>query len=220
MDAIDKIVYKWLNLMNTNPPLGITLHTSAILAAGATEHAVASASGVLLSPSSASSDAINKAYEYIRDPNIEGIVVHAEKESCSRDIEVSQRQVLSVEGDSSEDTSSQRKKYIVDNAVPKLREWQLEGYIMTSDVFCRGLTVKPDLILKLMMLDSYSKARLPVLFKSSDMRFYKVLITHYDYAYDPKATNAAAVNITLQEFSTVNITSTATEIIKRAIARS
>lgn len=216
-EAVDKVIYQWLNLMNTlgvNGWEGYALHVANILATGTAEHTLqTNFQGVNISPKAI--DVINKMYEYVRDPNIDGIVIHAESETGGRDIDTSQRIVLSVENDDKDSTT--KKQYIVDNAVPKLRTWEINGYLITSSILLRGLTVKDDLILKLSILDSYSKSRLPVLFKSCDMRFQKVLITHYDYEYDPKATNAVHIKVQLQEYKTVDVTSTKTELRIRAI---
>lgn len=213
-EVVDNTMYNWLNLMNTLGDLGYSIHVSSILASGAAEHALQTDwQGIKMKPRDA--EIINKMYEYLRDPNIDGIVIHAESELGGRDVSTSQRVVLSVENDSMDATT--KKQYIVDNAVPKLRTWEVNGYLVTSSILLRSFTVKDDLILKLLMLDSYTKSRLPVLFKSSDMRFYKVLITHYDYEYDPKATNAVKIKVQLQEYKTVNVSSTKTELRLRGI---
>lgn len=217
-EAVDKIIYKWLNLMNTLGAGGwggYAVHAAAILATGAAEHALqTNFQGVTIAPKAA--EILNKIYEYVKDPNIDGIVIHAESETCSRDVETSQRVVLSIE-DSDDSETATRKKYIVDNAVPRLRTWEVTGYLVTASILLRNLTIKDDLILKLLILDSYAKSRLPVLFKSSDMRFQKVLITHYEYEYDPKATNAIKIKVQLQEYKTVNVSSTKTELVIKGI---
>lgn len=190
--AVDTVVYHYLNTLNSWGWAGYLAHMTLMLAGEVFENEFlpAGAAGPWV-------DAVNKAYEAVRDPNIDGIIIRASKESSSRDVDVSQKLLLRLQDSS--------KEYAIDNSVPHLRQWKIEGYITSSSILGRGLTVKPDLLYKLTLLDSFSKSRLPVLFKSSDMRFNKVLISHYDYEYDPKATNAAHVNITLQEFKTVDI---------------
>lgn len=213
-DAVDRIIYKWLNLMNTLGKGGwggYAIHASTILATGAAEHALqTNFQGVNIAPKTI--DVINKMYEYVRDPNIDGIVIHAESESGGRDVDTSQRIVLSLEDDGEGQNTATRKKYIVDNAVPKLRTWEVEGYLVTSSILMRNFVVKDDITLKLLILDSYAKSRLPVLFKSADMRFQKVLITHYDYEYEPRTTNAVKIKVQMQEYKTVNVSSTRTPI--------
>lgn len=214
-EDVDTLVYNWLNLMNTMGDGGYAIHVATILATGTAEHALQDNwQGVSISPEAAA--VINKMYEYIRDPNLDGIVIHAESESGGREVDTSQRIVLSLDNDSS--SATMKKQYIVDNAVPRLRTWKISGYLVTSSILLRSLTVKDDLILKLLLLDSYSKSRLPILYKSSDMRFHKVLITQYEYEYDPKATNAVHVDIQLQEYKTVKVSSIKTELKLKGVA--
>lgn len=224
LKGFDKIMYDWLELLNTD--LGYLIHVGTVLSTDTAETLVLSGIGgtnyrntnLQGSFTSKTADAINKMYEYIKEPNISGIVIHAESEDFSREVETSEKLVLSVEGNSSEDTT--RKKYVVDNAVPKLREWNISGYLITSSIMARELIIKDDLILKSMVLDSYAKSRLPVLYKTSDCRFYKVLISHYKCSYDPKATNAMKIDISLREYQTANVTgSNTSKYTIRAIKR-
>lgn len=147
----------------------------------------------------------NAVADELKDPNIEGIPIHAEREIESRDVEVSKQVVIAMtEKDllgSNEIVASSNKDVVLDNAVPQLKQWQISGYLTS---FPEGLDpfliIKPGLKAQKLLLDLYATSRRPVWFKTHDGQFVKVLIAHVDTTYTTQALNAVAVNLTLVEF--------------------
>jgi hypothetical protein len=141
-------------------------------------------------------NAMNAIADELKDPNIEGIPIHAIKETDSRDIDISTNVVIRA--------TSANKDYQIDNAVPQLKQWQINGYLTSfQDGLDPFLVIKPGLLVQKALLDAYAKSRRPVWFKTHDNHFEKVLIKHIDSAYDPQYLNGLAVNITLVEFKTM-----------------
>lgn len=141
----------------------------------------------------AAAEIANAITDELKDPNIEGIPIHAVKETGSRDIDIQSHMVIAQ--------MSAMKEYIIDNAVPQPKQWQINGYITAiPSGIDPYLVIKPSMIIQDQLLDMYAKSRKPVWFKTHDNRFHLVLIKHYDSAYDPQYLNGMAVNITLTEF--------------------
>lgn len=152
---------------------------------------------------------INAITDELKDPNIEGIPIHAEAESSSKDVEVNEQIVIV--------NSSNSKNIVVDNATPKLRKWSIRGYLTSTRAgLDPWLVLKPSLKVQERMLRAYADSRLPVWFKSHDGEFSKVLITHIDTSYDPKALNALLINIQLTEFKVMEIAATTAAAIQLA----
>lgn len=149
---------------------------------------------------------INAVADELKDPNIEGIPIHAEAESTSRDVEVNKQIVITQ--------SSAQKDVIVDNAVPQLRTWSIRGYLVAPpEGLDPYLIIKPSLIIQRKLLDWYASSRKPVWFKTHDNEFHKVLITHVDTAYDTRALNALLVNVSLTEFKVMEVGATSAAAI-------
>lgn len=221
-DAMSKTLNTWLDLVTKSKQWQL-LHVGGMLTVSATEGMI-NTSGIGFGGtqdkvnqlrsftnsggiSSKAAEVINKAYEYVRDPNISGIVIHSSSEKCERSVDVSERAVLStIDAGTESQNTAVTKSYAIDNAAPKLREWTYDGYLVSTSIFASSLVVKDDLLLKSMLLDFYAKSRKPVMLKTSDMRFYKVLITNYSYEYTPEATNALHVQVTLKEFVVTDVT--------------
>lgn len=139
---------------------------------------------------------LNIAADIFSDPNIEGIPIKSEGQRTSRDIDVSKQMVITQD---SSGTGS--KEWITDNAAPHPRTWTIRGYITSmSNVIDGLLIIKPTLLLQLHLLDYYAASRRPVWFKAHYSLFYRVLVEHFDYDFDPKIQNAIPVNLTLCEF--------------------
>ena len=140
-------------------------------------------------------EALNFINEIFNDPNIEGIPIKAESQRTSRDIDVSKQMIISQDSGS--------KQWITDNAAPHPRSWTIRGYLRPlSNVIDGFLIIKPTLQLQLQLLDYYSASRRPVWFKAHYSLFYRVLIEHFDYEFDPKVQNGVLVNLSLCEFLT------------------
>lgn len=135
----------------------------------------------------------NEIFKLTMYPNIEGIIIYADGESGSRRVDVSE-QPLVVQADMGSTT------YAMDNAVPHPREWSLKGYLMSSLPTDHYYILKPSIVAQKTYLDMCMQARRPVWYKTYDNIFVKVLITAFDYSWDPKAMNGLQVNIQLKEY--------------------
>lgn len=224
-DTMAAAVDTWMTTVQTLPPLhwanialGATLGgTNAVTGIhrfadgmGAAKSTIAAylTLGTSLLPSLASSSAMraianvaNAVSDELKDPNIEGIPIHAVKENDSRDVDVNAQLVITQ--------SSANKNYVVDNATPQLKQWQISGYLTSLpeglDPF---LIIKPGLKVQKLLLDAYAKTRRPVWFKTHDGSFEKVLIKHIDTTYDPQYLNGLAINISLVEFKVMETEAT------------
>lgn len=160
----------------------------------------------------------NSLFDELKDPNVGGIPIHSDNEVEAQDVEVNQNLVIVEEAG--------KKDYVVDNAVPKLKTWQVRGYLMSNPRYAPvsgALVIKPDLLLQRKILDMYLNSRKPVIFKTHDNRFYKVQITHMDTAYSVQGTNGLGINITLQEYKIMEVQDatlgvTAFEKVKEEVA--
>lgn len=167
----------------------------AVLSLGTSEIAsyVFNASDELSKVRQDTANMLNAISDELKDPNIEGIPIHAEAESTSQDIEVN-KQIVIVQ-------SAANKDVFVDNAVPQLRTWNIKGYLTAvNEGLDPYMIIKPSLLIQRQLLSYYANSRMPVWFKTHDNLFYKALITHIDTAYDVRALNALLVNITLTEY--------------------
>lgn len=139
--------------------------------------------------------AINAIADELKNPNLAGIPIHADTERESQDITVAKNLYIRE--------SSARKEFVIDNTVPQLRTWRVSGYLLSNPSIypdVASLLIKPDLMLQRLKLQDYIDSRLPVLFKTHDNRFYKVLISHMDTEYTIQGTNALKIDLTLTEF--------------------
>lgn len=141
-------------------------------------------------PPNKASDLFHKAFS---EPNIAGVPISASRVSTDRDIEVSESMVIVQ--------SLQAKQYWTDNAVPRLKEWVIDGYITSVSPLDTGLTVKPSLTLQSQYLDICASSRRPVLFKTSRNEFVKVQITNLHTEENAEYNNAIKVTISLKEYN-------------------
>lgn len=198
---LTKVVAHYLDLLNT--PGGYLTHVATMLGNALAENLkeLDNIRNQMLSPKVR--DVLNDLYRWILDPNIDGIVIKAESEKCSRSVTASEQLVLNASSPIAEGGGTQ--DYVIDNSVPHLREWHIDGYIMTTAPFAHGLLIHDDVKTKLMLLDSYAASRKPVLFKTHDCRFYKVIITSLEPEYDPKNEVGIKISVTLKEFKTMDV---------------
>lgn len=143
-------------------------------------------------PSSIAS-AMNKIYENMIDPNIEGIPISTPRIDVSRDVDISECQTIVQ--------TTGVREYRVDNATPHLRVWSIDGYltsILTSD---NMLMIKPSVILQMALLDAYAKSRKPVWFKTNNCEFVCVQIGNIKMEQTAEAANAVHVTCSLTEYS-------------------
>lgn len=131
------------------------------------------------------------------EPNIEGVPISTSSMTCSREVDVGE-QMMVVQ-------SSSQKQYWTDNAVPKLREWNIEGYITPSLQIDRLYLIRPSLKMQLKFLDTCAVSRRPVLFKDNRGDFLFVQIMNLQSTEDPTYNNAIKVNISLKEYKPFTI---------------
>lgn len=145
---------------------------------------------------------LNAVLDEFKNPSIEGIPIHADVEKQSQDITVAKNVYIRE--------SARHKEQLLDNTVPQLKTWQISGYLMSNPHIMGNfgrLLIKPDLMAQRKLLQCYIDARMPVIFKTHDNRFYYVLITHFDSEYTIQGLNALKVNLTLTEFKTLIVDS-------------
>lgn len=132
-------------------------------------------------------------------PNIAGIPITTTSHVMSRDVEISEQQVIvQAEG---------LRRYWTDNAVPRLKEFNIEGYLTSnSPVIDRGVTLKPSLTLQQFYLDTAAASRRPVLYKSSRGEFMKVQITNLRFEEDPTYNNCIKIRCAMKEYNPYVVT--------------
>lgn len=140
---------------------------------------------------------INAIADELKNPNIDGVPIHATQEVEASDITVAKKVMI--------DEVGSNKLQLMDNAVPQLRTWKIRGHIASSPITDDGLIIKPSLIAQRAILQAYADARRPVLFKTHDNRFFKVLIEHFETGYNVNYLNALDVSIDLVEFRALSI---------------
>lgn len=137
-------------------------------------------------------DLLNKLNQLLMSPNIEGIPINATSVKVSREVDISESLVIV------QDTYG--KDYKTDNAVPHLREWNLEGYLTSVSNLDNMLLIKPTLMLQMKYLDACAASRKPVWFKTDNNEFFKVQITRLYFERVAESTNAVHVLVSLKEF--------------------
>ena len=141
---------------------------------------------------SKAADLLNKLNQLLMSPNIEGIPINATSVKVSREVDISESLVIV------QDTYG--KDYKTDNAVPHLREWNLEGYLTSVSNLDNMLLIKPTLMLQMKYLDACAASRKPVWFKTDNNEFFKVQITRLYFERVAESTNAVHVLVNLKEF--------------------
>lgn len=137
---------------------------------------------------------INAILDELKNPNVDGIPIHATKEVLSQDIEVGEQVVIV------QDSAS--KEVCVDNVVPKLRQFSVQGYLMANQLTLVDpyLVLKPSLQLQKRVLQAYANSRKPVWYKTGDNEFIVCLIKHIETGRTEKGLNAIEISMQLQEF--------------------
>lgn len=197
-DFSSELMYKWLDGPTPNETLNVSLHWGAMATGGLLSAWISSgnASWSILSPGAGKGaiDSLNQAMKALNDPNIEGIVIRAESQTTTRDVDVSTQMIISQQ------EKDNNKKWVTDNAVPRPRVWQVSGYLQAMPQVDAFLAIKPTIQAQLAYLDFMASSRRPVWFKAHYSLFYRVLIEHFTYSFDPRAQNVVKVDLTLREF--------------------
>lgn len=126
-------------------------------------------------------------------PNVAGIPISSPKVETNKDVEVSESMVIVQ--------SEATKKYWTDNAVPRLKEWVVTGYLSPTTSLDNGLVVKPSLQWQIHYLTICADSRRPVTFKTNRGEFVKVQITNLHTIEEASYNNGIEVSITLKEYN-------------------
>ena len=135
--------------------------------------------------------------EALAQPNIAGIPISSSKVETNREIEVSESMVIVQ--------STKNRTYWTDNAVPRLKEWQVEGYLTVMTALDDGCLIKPSLQWQAYYLDVCAKSRRPVLFKTNRGEFVQVQITSFHTVEEASYNNAIQVSMMLKEYNPYTI---------------
>lgn len=127
------------------------------------------------------------------EPNIAGIPISSAVVDTNREVEVSESQVIVQ--------STRQKKYWTDNAVPRLKEWTITGYLTSMSPLDSGQLIKPSLQWQAFYLDVCASSRRPVSFKTNRGEFVKVQITNLHTVEEASYNNAIKVEISLKEYN-------------------
>lgn len=137
------------------------------------------------------------------EPNIAGIPISSASIDTNREIEISESQVIVQ--------STSQKKYLTDNAVPRLKEWTISGYLTSLSPIDQGTLIKPSLQWQAFYLDVCASSRRPVTFKTNRGEFVKVQITNLHTSEEASYNNAIKVEISLKEFNPYFVSSNMSE---------
>lgn len=210
-DAFVDAVTEWLETVMIAPAAHIAIieaSSSALTAAG---------SALNIPVSTAVSFVSNKLGEVgefllpdLLNPNIEGIPISAAKVTDSRESEVSEVPLIMQQAD------LRKKTYNTDNVVPRLMEWDIDGYITSFNDLNKtkgwplnfprtdpeaGMSIKLTLVLQEEYLDACQLSRKPVWFKTANSKFKLVQIVSKRIDSEPTNNNGKHISITLREFN-------------------
>ena len=143
---------------------------------------------------------LGKASPFLQDvyektlvlPNIESVPISSSTITTSREVAVGDQPMIVQ--------STSQKQYWTDNAVPKLKEWNIEGYITPTLSLDSLYLVKPSLKMQMNYLDICAASRRPVLFKDNRGEFIFVNIMNLQTTEEASYNNAIKVNISLKEY--------------------
>lgn len=138
-------------------------------------------------------DWTNQMLAMFLQPSLSGIPIICQEEDSTRQVDVSEEPLIIEQAYDS-------TQYVTDTAVPRPREWTLHGYLMPFNALTAGLINKPMIGLMRATLDLYAKSRRPVLFKTHDLTFKKVLITQFHWKYQANVQNGLEVTISVKEY--------------------
>lgn len=183
--------------------------TNLVAGIGAVENAITNLGGDLSDLgagfsrfNSAAVREMNAVLDELKNPNIEGIPIHADNELETSTNDVAQKLYIRE--------TSASKEYAMDNSVPKPKTWTIRGYLMSNPYGTpleSQLIIKPTLLAQRKLLQWFMDSRRPVWYKTHDNRFYKVLVTMFESQYTVQSLNSLSVNIQLTEFKALELKS-------------
>lgn len=211
-NGFDNAVDKWLESVISAPSVHwFSIITSAMMtggrkkgegilqqtSGGLTELGVITAGDLIGKLAQGGDNAFLQTYgelqQRMQDPNIEGIAIGSPKVTCSREVQLSEHMVIVQ--------SKENGAYRNDNATPKPRKWNVEGYLRQTSSFDQLFVIKPSLFIQVRMLDAYAVSRKPLWFKDDYNTFYKVQIASFNNEHDATSTNTVKISMTLQEYN-------------------
>ena len=130
-------------------------------------------------------------------PNLAGIPISSAKIETNKEIEISESMVIIQ--------SKASKQYQTDNAVPRLKEWTVTGYLTSVSPLDIGCLIKPTLQWQIFYLEACADSRRPIIFKSNRGEFKKVQITNLHTVEEASYNNGIEVNISLKEYNPYTI---------------
>lgn len=206
-------------LQKNMTPAGASIHCVAIVGSSFTGNrnlsypkvslgAVDLASTIMSVTSQVSTqvNGLQELYEATKDPNIEGIPIISPSIQVSREVTVSDYGVIMDSG--------YMKKNVVDNAVPRPRTWEINGYLTSKWGIDIGFTMKPSLVMQAKTLDAFAQSRKPLWFKTDEFEFVRTQITNLTINRKAEVMNAYEVSITLKEFVPLEIFTKASKLSK------
>lgn len=130
-------------------------------------------------------------------PNLAGIPISSAKVETNKEVEISESMVIVQ--------SKSTKQYQTDNAVPRLKEWIVTGYLTSVSPLDIGCLIKPTLQWQIFYLETCADSRRPVIFKTNRGEFKKVQITNLHTVEEASYNNGIEISVTLKEYNPYTI---------------
>lgn len=216
-DFLDKSIDSWLKegdlsatgLYNPANARGVTAHWTNILQTNLLMVNRRKGTGKNMDVRGSNFQTIDQLSSILNDvmylPNIEGIPIFPSKIVTKKQMDVSQRTVITQEG--------QHKDVRIDNAVPRLRTWEITGYLQSLIPALDAYSiVKTTIKEQSKMMQKYMDTRRPVWFKSHLGEFIQVLVTNYEEQATPENMNTFAITVSLIEFKPLKFKNVAATI--------
>lgn len=148
---------------------------------------------------------INKLMAAVIIPNIEGIPIFSHKISTGRDVELSEQSLIMT----GEVGTGKTRMRFVDNAVPRLRIWNVQGHILSiAPVLDYASIVKPSLMMEIDYLDAMAKSGKPVWFKTHTNEFVRCQIQQFNFEWTADKSTGVSISMTLKEYAPLFMSTT------------
>jgi len=215
-DLIDKTVNSWLSYDDDGTLTGASiLHWSVELSSSAAQYgrttggrsidSLVWAGIATMGENQEANAAINKIIAAVMIPNIEGIPIFSHRITTGRDVELSEQSLI-ITGDN--DNGKTRMRF-VDNAVPRLRMWNVQGHILSiAPILDYASIVKPSLVMEIDYLDAMAKSGKPVWFKTHTNEFVRCQIQQFSFEWTAEKSTGVAIQMTLKEYSPLFMSTT------------
>lgn len=211
---IDEQVDAWLDYSDSGFDANTILHWSVELSSSATQYGRTSGgksidslvfTSLAVVESSEAMSVINKMMAAVIIPNIEGIPIFSHKITTGRDVELSEQSLI-ITGE--QGTGKTRMRF-VDNAVPRLRIWNVQGHILSiAPVLDYAAIVKPSLMMEVDYLDAMAKSGKPVWFKTHTNEFVRCQIQQFSFEWTAEKSTGVAIYMTLKEYAPLFMSTT------------